>query len=365
MKYTLLIIALFLVSNTVFSQKKYNKSIIEFKQFNKTKDHRVRTYLKVNELTDEIILYVFPYDAFDDFFKYKDDGISIDLIQKKQYSCENFEVVKYNEDYRGQLLKKVYRDELIKKRRKNNSDNYAVIPLGKLPQKYNLKDIELNYFIVRGGEDHYYRTSYNIDTEQLPYYDLPLVYFSPPQKKSNSILHQSINNEEIEYKLHFEKNKTQFDSLEFKKLYDYLHLSDYRITSFYIKAYSSIDGDPEQNANLSYLRSQQIVNELSPFMTDGVKSIIETGENWNKFFEDIKGTEYEYLLQKGENEIRKEVNKNTDKFEHLLSQQRIATIKVRLEKLVTYELLEESESYELFGDLVSKDDYEEAYLLQS
>ncbi|WP_044205048.1 hypothetical protein [Flammeovirga sp. OC4] len=365
MKYTLLIIAFLLGIHPSFSQKKTNQSITEFNQFFKTKDRRVRTFLEVNKLTNQIELSIFPKDAFDDFFKYSDDGISIDVVQKKQYTCDELDVVKLSKRgrYRGILLKKVYRDYLVNARKVDNRSNKYVISLGELPKRYDLKDIELNYFIIRGGVDYYYRSTYHIPGKKLPAYDLPLIYFSPP--KSNSILHQSINKEEIEYTLHYKINETNFDSLEFQKLYNYLHLSDYKITSFYIKAFSSIDGDKEKNTSLSYLRAQNIINELSPFMTKGVQSIIETGENWKQFFEDIEKTDDKGLLLKSRDAIRQEINKNPDRFEQLLSQQRIATIKVRLEKLVSYESLEEDQTYELFGQLVSKENYEEAYLLQS
>ncbi|KXX72040.1 hypothetical protein [Flammeovirga sp. SJP92] len=365
MKYTLLIIALLSICHSSFSQKKRkkNKSAIEYDAFISSKDRRIRTSVSLDKKTGEIKLFVFPENAFDQFFPYGDDGVSIDIVQRRQYDCSKPKRTQVDRrpNYKGNFFKTIYRNELLKNKKVRS--NMAIISLGYLPSKYRIRDVEVNYFVIRGGVEHDYNWNYNIKQEKLSAFDLPLIYFKPP--KSNSILHQAIQNSEIEYSFSFKKNETQFDSLEYNRLYTYFQLNDYKITSFYIKAFSSIEGDTERNANLSYLRAENIINELSHLMAKDVKSFIETGENWDQFYKDIIGTSNEHFLQKPKSDIKSIINKEPEKYESILSKQRVATIKVRLEKLVSYESLNEKESYELFGELVSKDQQEEAYLLQS
>ncbi len=107
-------------------------------------------------------------------------------------------------------------------------------------------------------------------------------------------------------------------------------LNNFIVRGVKIWAYASVEGNVELNEKLQKDRAQNIKTSLENYLPEQVQYRIIARENWERFAEQLKGTEQDSLRQFNKEEIKELLKKedNLSAFNHLLYDQRKAVVKV-------------------------------------
>ncbi|CAH8281265.1 hypothetical protein EV196_101345 [Mariniflexile fucanivorans] len=268
-------------------------------------------------------------------FKNPDDGIAIDVVMEDRYKCDT-ETLSKNQ-IKGVLLKPVYSNEL-KSGLAPTVQNKFRVKVGKIPNGLLKEELEYNIlFLGKKNLCQYYVTYdleyYSWDLLDMGMYLDYLTYETKQIRSSNE--KSSIQNKKLKFVVPFEKNKSSFSQSDIKPIYDTLRLTDFDIKTLNIKAYSSIEGTSNRNAELQQQRANSMVAALQKFQQPTIKTTVTSLENWVEFFNDIEGNKYEYLRSLNKNEIReKVVGAIANDLEPILKNHRKAVVELELEKKV-------------------------------
>jgi hypothetical protein len=246
---------------------------------------------------------------FDKFFQKSGDGVTVDIVSRKQYSC-------YRSSSRptwsgkGTLLKPVYLKDL-KKNQFLNADNHLVVKIGEVPE--NLRNTDLEFNIVFLTDKYFCHTFTAINIPQFKWDLLDMgMYMDTITYKEDLISRDSsttyhIHSKRLKFVVPFEKNKSDFSPADVKPIYDSLNMTDYYISRIDIRAYSSVEGSEEKNTELQTKRSESLIKALQSYQKESIKTRIETSENWVEFLNDITGTPYQYLSTLSKQEVKKKL----------------------------------------------------------
>lgn len=130
------------------------------------------------------------------------------------------------------------------------------------------------------------------------------------------------------FQVPFDRNATIVTD-EGKSLYTDV-LDDFIVRGVKIWAYASVEGNADLNEKLQKERALYIQNSLQKHLPEQVKYRIIAKENWERFAEQLEGTEQDSLQQFSKEEVKELLKKedNLSAFNHLLYDQRKAVIKV-------------------------------------
>lgn len=128
--------------------------------------------------------------------------------------------------------------------------------------------------------------------------------------------------------LYFERGKVEGKYEDLKPYLDFLKRRNYYIAEAQIEAFASIEGDKETNEKLFNERAELFVKLFRSKQNSDIDIDITTEENWDLFFKQIKGTEFEKLTLLDTLAIRSFVNDpvNMEKLDDLLDKQRYANV---------------------------------------
>ncbi len=305
---------------------------------------------------------------FDKIFKNKSYGISIDIVSKDRYNCNNKTTV-LSEMPRGALLQPMYRDDMLNAE-EEGYQNAIVMKVGKLPTKLMGKKIEGNIAILNGTYICYYTNFLNIDRSvwQL----LPMGLFT------DSLLSNNNNTEgngkkdfftyskKVEIKIPFEKASATFNGIYLKELYDSLELSKYKIRKAEIRTYSSIEGPEQTNYLLMKRRADTIIKALKNYEPSLTRIKVLSAENWIDFFTDVETTNHAELLDLSKTDIKQKLTDKTiaENLEPVLSKHRKAFVTVYLESKTEVSKINNDALLTNFNEAIQKDDIQQAQKIQ-
>lgn len=284
-----------------------------------------------------IYFYISHKGYFEKIFTKNNEGIAIDLVTKEQYNCNRIKIHE-EKSIRGHLLKIIYKKELL--RLKATSESGAeIFPLGKVPDKYNHQEHEINLLFLKRNYLCKYVVFNNIKSHRWEL--LNMGYFLDSINHSNSNAPADSNKssfftskKQLEFIIPFENNKFEYSDLDVQPLYDSLKLTDFNIKRIRIHAFASVEGTKEHNLELQNRRAQSIVDALQNYQTDSIITVIETSEDWDGFKLLIDSLDLQQFKNKNHQEIKKLLNNSRTlaKIEPFLSKHRRAIVYLELLK---------------------------------
>jgi hypothetical protein len=348
-----------------FSKKDRDQNCQEcFQTFNQ-KPYEVK--FSISRENANLYFEVNDKNWFNQLFKNSGDGIAIDIVLKDRYACE-LESVE-NAQIKGFLLKPVYSKEL-KSGLKLNGENIYSVPVGKIPEGLLKDELEFNILFLGNKNICRYYVTYDLESYTWDLLDMGMyldtLTFDTKQINPSTKENFLIRNKTLKFKIPFQKNKSTYSQADIKPIYDSLRLTDFNIKTINIKAYSSIEGISSRNIELQNLRANSIVAALQTFQKPTIETIVSSSENWVEFFNDIRGTKYEFLSTLSKDEVRAKIaGPLSREMEPILKNHRKAIIELELEKKDRYR--DESADILLtkFNDAITVEKLEEANEIQN
>lgn len=301
---------------------------------------------------------------FTQLFKQTGDGIAIDIVPKTRYSC-NEEIV--TQQIKGLVLKPIYAKEL-RKNLKPYKNSFRVF-LGEVPEPLSKDDLEFNILFLSNKVLCQYYTIYNLQSYPWELLDMgvyldSLVYKTKAIRTTNDKFIKKFKT--LNFTIPFEKNKAIYSPKDIKPLYDSLRLTDFNIKEINIKAYASVEGSLERNKELQEQRANSIANALQSFQKPQIVTKISSSENWVEFLNDIEHTSYANLKNLSKREVKnKLVGTTAIKLEPYLKTHRKAVVILELDKIDKYENMSVTKLIPLFNESISKENLEEAIVIQN
>ncbi len=329
----------------------------------KQKPKEVRFGLRLEE--DEIYFEVNNKGWYNALFKNADDGIAVDIVSRKRYSCNKELTPK---QVRGVLLPPVYGINSPAKLKQVKRHKYKVY-LGKIPSNLVKENIEFNLLFLHKKTFCKYFTIYNLEKYPRGLVDMG-VYLDTITYKNKRIASSKQNaivrHKKLTFSIPFEKNKSEYKPEDIKPLYDSLSLTDYNIKKINIKAYASVEGSLERNVMLQKMRASSIAGSLQSFQQPDIQTHITTSENWVEFLNDVKKTKHKKLTTLPKEKVKaKLINDYVVSLEPILRKHRKAVVVLSLEKKDKYKKTHVNKLITLFNEAVKLDNLEEASSIQN
>ncbi len=298
-------------------------------------------------------------------FKEKGDGIAVDIVRRKRYSCDK--EVKSSQ-IRGVLLPPVYEINKPGKLKSTGRNRYRVY-IGKVPLNLQKEEIEFNLLFLHNKTFCKYYTIYNLEKYPRELLDMG-VYLDDITYKNKKITSNKNNivtkYKKLTFSIPFEKDKWEYKPEDIKPLYDSLKLTDYNIKKININAYASVEGSSERNFILQKQRAKSIAGSLQSFQEPSIITKIATSENWVDFFNDIKKTKHKKLVTLPKKKVKsKLIHEYATNLEPILRNHRKAVVVLSLEKKDEYKKFHIDQLVTLFNKAVKADKIEEACAIQN
>ena len=304
---------------------------------------------------------------FNLLFKNSGDGLAVDIVLKDKYNCDLQSIDK--SQIRGFLVKPVYASQL-KSGLKLTKDNTFRTYVGKIPEGFLNDELEYNILFLGNKNLCRYYVIYDLESYKWDLLDMGMyldsITYDTKQIKSSSEEGFVVKNKTLKFRIPFKKNKSNYSQADIKPIYDSLRLTDFNIKTINIKAYSSIEGIESRNIELQELRAKSIVAALQTFQKSTIKTEVTASENWVEFFNDIKGTKYEYLSALSKNEVRDKIAGTISReMEPILKNHRKAVLELELEKKDKYKTQSVEVLVGKFNNAISAENLNEAIEIQN
>jgi hypothetical protein len=315
----------------------------------------------VKVVNGEIIFFFPSEEIFKRIFDKKYDGIAIDIVSRDQFNCTKGNQPTNSWAYKGELLPPIFKKELEERMIIDENKN-VFINYGSLPTNYDPFNVECNMLLLQKKFHCGYHSFSNIDYSQWDLLDMGLYRDSIPEAEYEQF--QILK--KLKIQIPFEKNQHKFQVEDIQPLYDSLHLTDFNIKEISIEAFTSVEGTTSNNFELQNARAKSIVDALQSYQNPEIKFHITALENWEEFLSDIEGTQFQYLSQGTQPQIKRKLEQLRDSKEmnSILSSHRKAIITMQLERKVSIEQ-NPNELALLFGQSVIKQNLEEALYIQN
>ena len=284
----------------------------------------------------EIYFYFHDLESMKGVFDNSNDGIALDIITRDQYACGKGNSFYPSEVHKGILLPPVTKSYIFGKNELEN-DGQLEISLGPIPSFVDTNTAEFNLLMIQEGCLCQTIVYNSLGGENLSSLDLQLLMDTlSVSRAADSVLNK------LTFTIPFERNKAEFSSEDIKPFLDSLSLNRYDLKKIEVLAYSSIEGDVKGNQIIQKKRANSILNAIKKYKLQDVETAISTEENWDGFYESIKGSPYEEELKKYTKEqLRKIINSDSLDYnlEPYLEDQRKAKVIMTVEKIFMDEAL--------------------------
>lgn len=312
-----------------------------------------------------IVFIMNDLDWFKKIFKNNNDGLAVDIIQRKQFECGRDNDFKTNNYNRG-VLTKPFLLRQMKKLPTRIRGTEVVIPVAEIPENLlDKEDLEFNLLFIRKNHVCYYTSFYNLPRSRLDLLkmDIYMDTLSAQSQDSNKVV---TFNKKLEFIIPFEKNKFEYRPLDLKPAYDSLNLTTYNIKSIQLRAYSSIEGSESRNIELQQKRAESIIKSLQSFQNMEIQNEVNASENWVEFIQDVSATQYAEFKLLSREEIKAELEKKevANDLEPILKNHRKAVLFVELERKSSYRTLSSNEAIKYFSQAVNEKRISDAYEIQ-
>ena len=278
----------------------------------------------------EIYFYFHDLTLFNNVLSDPKDGIALDIVSRDQYICGEGNKYYPSKIHTGILLPPFTKSHIFGKNELKES-NEIEFSLGLIPPYVDTNSVEFNLLIIKdncacqtivynslGGENlHSMDLNFLMDTLSI-------------SKRIDSIMNK------FTFTIPFERNKSQYNDEDIKPFLDSLSLNRFDLKKIEIVAYSSIDGGKKGNQIIQQKRAKSILDAIQKYKIQDVETKITTQEDWDGFYESIKGSPYEKELAKfSKEELRKLINSDTLAYnlEPYLEAQRKAKVTLTVEKI--------------------------------
>lgn len=234
-----------------------------------------------------IYFYFHDLAFFKNNFKKRKDALAADIVVREQYSCKTGNKLYPSDVHAGILLKPLRKSRLFASNKLKKSGE-VLLKLGQMPQGLDSTNAEVNLLLIKEGcvcQSIFYN---NMDGENISSLQIEAVMDTLSFQSASD----SINNN-LSFTIPFKRNQSMFTEEDVKPFLDSLELNRYFIKNISIHAYSSVEGDSAKNSALQHKRSQSILQIISLYNLDNVRTNIQTSENWEGFFLSLQGSPYE------------------------------------------------------------------------
>jgi len=302
--------------------------------------------------------------AFKRVIRKPKDGLAVDIVQKVQYECDSVNIIDHNLLNKGYLTKPMWSKKILKKNIiQGRRVKKLEVCLGKFPKELT-GDYEMNLVIIQ--QKH-------VCKNVAPYYILEadVVYVN-----DITLLADTTTTPETAYKplggsttlnfrIPFEKDKFTYKPEDIEPFLESLKEPEFTIDNVNISAFSSIEGTESGNKILQRNRAESIIKALRSRQTGRIKTNVNTDENWEKFKQDVQGTEFEHLGSMSLKKAQEYITENDldKRLEPILKNHRYADIVMN----VTYDTegdKEEQYVLAMFNKAIKKNEKEEALSIQ-
>lgn len=301
---------------------------------------------------------------FELMFQKSGDGIALDIVNKKRYDCND--TPPGNNQIRGDLQKPVYAD-VLRRNLKPIGDGFRV-RVGVLPDELAGETLEYNVLFLNNKHLCMYYTVYNLEAYNWQLLDmgvyLDTITFKRQEQKGDALITTSYKN--LNFRIPFEKNKSEYLAEDIKPVYDSLRLTDYDIKAIDIQAYSSVEGNLDRNIELQEQRAASIVKALQSFQEPTIETRVTSAENWVEFLKDIQNTPYAALKDLSKAEVKQKLaGPDGDALEPILKNHRKALISLSLEKKSSFKTMSSERLITEFNTALQNDEVLKAQEIQN
>jgi len=296
-------------------------------------------YLMSNNIefkNGEIYFYYHDLELLKKVLNGPGDGIALDIIDRNQFNCGEGNKEYPSEVHKGVLLNPISKAQLFGKN-EFKKGNELLVSLGPIPTYVDTNNVEFNILILKNN-CLCQTIGYNsLGGKNLRSLDLNFMLDTlAVSSRSDSVMNQ------LTFTVPFELNKAAYNSADLKPFLDSLSLNRFSLKRIEIVAYSSLDGNIKGNKILQEKRANSILKVIKKYKLQDVETKITTKENFEGFYESIKGSPYEEELVKlSQEELRSFINSDSLKYdlEPYLASQRKADITLIVEKVFMDESL--------------------------
>lgn len=275
-------------------------------------------------------------------FRGRRSGLSLEYIPLSQFdsTSKGFTSVPNRRnglyELNGELVKPVYRRELLKYSRRHSDRDYIInTPIFRIKERTknfiyplgsNAKEWEYNLFLIKSKRLATYRTYINVPGELFED-DFPELNFVNSFKEAitEKKFRKYHTYDTLQYKIFYPPNVVQLQPEKRDEIRNSMDSKPGKIVNVEAAAYASIEGDEKSNELLARQRMQQFMQLIYPYKDSiVVNPQIITREQWKLFHEQITGTPFQSLKTMDMREVRKHVNQHKEDslLSKLLNEQR-------------------------------------------
>jgi uncharacterized protein YkwD len=264
------------------------------------------------------------------------DGLAVDIVQKEQFSKENYNIIDHNLRSKGVMLKPVRKDRLFSKnlaqpdnpQKKNSRVRKLRVEMGKFPKNLN-GPYELNLLIIQDG--YVCKTVLRSYMEYADQESSPIEMLCMPETVGavNPPFEPRSESALLNFTIPFEKNKSAFKTEDIQPFINALQEPDFIIEGLFIYAYSSIEGDSVANAKLQRKRAESVVKVLQQMQQTKITPTILNNDSWDLFRLEMEDGKYDYLTKMPKKEAIDKINHNkglSEELEATLAKERFAQV---------------------------------------
>ena len=303
-------------------------------------------------------------------FKDATDGLLVDIVSKDKYNCSLTAIEPSKYGIKGTSLPPIYTKKIKAGLKKQPNGSYR-INIGSIPDHLKNKELEFNIFFINDNNLCRYNRIYNLKSYALELLDMGMyldsITYGSDMRTPTEVTGYKMKYKTLQFKIPFEKNKSEYSMEDIKPVYDSLNLTSFDIKKIKIKAYSSVEGTLERNLELQSQRAQSIANAMQQFQTPLIETSISASENWVEFLNDITGTAYASLSNLSQAEIKNKLRQPTinNNLEPYLKNHRKALITLELDKKDPYKKMGSDQLFGLFKETISSKELEKANTIQN
>lgn len=309
----------------------------------------------------EIYFYYHDLEQLKDILSESGDGIALDIVDRNQFYCGEGNKMYPSQFHKGILLNPVSKTQLFGKNelKKGNELEFS---LGQIPAYIDTNNAEFNILILKDNCLCQTIRYNSLEGDNLKSLDLNFLLDTlSVSSKSDFIMNQ------LSFTVPFKINNAEYNSADLKPFLDSLSLNRFSLKRIEVVAYSSLDGEVKANETIQKRRAHSILDAIKKYKLQDVETNITTKENYEGFYESIKGSPYEAELTAfSKKELRAFINSKELKYnlDPYLASQRKAEITLTVEKFFMDESLF-GVLPEWFKKALTEKDYGKAKVYQS
>jgi uncharacterized protein YkwD len=261
------------------------------------------------------------------------DALAIDIVQKEQFSKENYNIMDNSMRNKGVMLKpmniqKILAKNINKPKKPGQKPRTIMVEMGKFPPNIT-GPYELNLLIIQDG--YVCRTVLRSYMEYTDQESSPIEM--QPMPDTTGILKQAFEPRSesalLTFTIPFEKNKSDFKKEDVQPFINALQEPDFIIDGLYIYAFSSIEGDSVANSKLQKKRAESVVKVLQQMQQTKITPAIVSNDSWGLFMLEMEDGKYDYLAKMSKREAINKINHTAGlsaELEPTLSKERFANV---------------------------------------